>query len=122
MPPTPLDGPSIDLTLIVNPWQAIVAVVIVFALFMWPSIQARQSSRRVEQTLTRTNGGDHVKDQLNRIEAKLGRVELRQAATDARVEKHLTWSDGYVEETRTRLDQLEASQPPRPRRRLFRRR
>ncbi len=104
----PTDGihDVVDLTLIVNPWQAVVVVVVVFALFIWPSIQAQRSARRIETTLTTNNGGGHVKDQMDRIEKKL--------------DDHLTWSDGFVADIEQRL----AQQPPQPKRRRspFRRR
>ncbi|MFT3971689.1 MAG: hypothetical protein QM695_15795 [Micropruina sp.] len=119
----PQDGVHdyVDLTLIVNPWQAIVAVVIVFALFMWPSIQARQSARRIETTLTTNNGGGHVKDQMDRIEAELHSVAKTQKSTDKKLADHLAWSDGFVQDIGGRIKQLESDEPPR-RRGLFRRR
>lgn len=92
----PLDGVGdyVDITLIVNPWQAVVVTAAIFALLIWPGLSARQSSKRVEGTLTTNNGGSSVKDQLDRVEKSL---------TD-----HITWSEGYVAETAAKLSALEA--------------
>lgn len=115
-----MNPPTIDLTLIVNPWQALVAVVVVFALFVWPSISARQSVRRVEKTLTTTNSGSHVKDQLDRIEKAQRATTKAQQATAKKLDEHLTWSDGFVRDIGERVDRLAAGQTKR--RFLFRRR
>ena len=90
----PLEGVSdyVDITLIVNPWQAIVATVAIFALLIWPGLSARQSSKRVEGTLTTNNGGSTVKDQLDRLEKGLS--------------EHVEWSENYVKETSDRLDAI----------------
>lgn len=40
------------------------------------------TANTLEATLTTTNGGSHVKDQLNRIEAKVGDVDSRVTALE----------------------------------------
>lgn len=66
---------QIDLTAVVNPWQALVVLALIFALVIWPSIAAWVQAKRsasavhdVKQTLTTNNGGSHIKDALDRIE------------------------------------------------------
>lgn len=97
----PLDGLNdyIDITAIVNPWQALVVCLLVFALLIWPQLSARQTVRRIETTLTTNNGGSTVKDQMDRLEKKLG--------------EHIEWSEGYVKDTSERLDALEESRERR---------
>ncbi len=106
----PLEGVHdyVDLSLIVNPWQAIVACVALFALLIWPQLSARQTVKRVERTLTTNNGGSTVKDQMDRI-------ERTQAEHAAKLSGHVEWSEGYVKDTAERLECLEK------RRGLFRR-
>ncbi|MFT4225300.1 hypothetical protein [Micropruina sp.] len=120
----PQDGVHdyVDLTLIVNPWQAIVALAVVFALLIWPQLSARSSVRRVEKTLTTNNGGSHIKDQMDRIEAEVHGIAKAQKATDKKLADHLTWSDGFVQDVDRRVEQLESGEPSRRRRFLFRRR
>jgi len=67
---TPLEGfgDYVDVSLIVNPWQAIVLCVLIFAVLIWPQMSARATAKRVEKTLTTNNSGSTVKDQLDRIE------------------------------------------------------
>lgn len=107
MSPLPLDGINdyVDISAVVNPWQAAVVIVLIFALLIWPSLSARQSAKRIEKSITENNGGASVKDYLDRLEAKL--------------DQHLEWSDSYVREQDDRLKALEDA---RPKRRLFRRR
>lgn len=96
----PLEGVHdyVDLSLIVNPWQAVVAVAVIFALLVWPQLSARQITKRVEKTLTQNNGGGSVKDQMDRIE----KVQTEQAE---KFDKHIIWSEGIAD----RVDALEAS-------------
>lgn len=99
----PMDGLNdyIDVTAVVNPWQAAIVIALIFAVLIWPSLSARQSTKRIEKSLTENNGGASVKDYLDRLEAKL--------------DQHLAWSDTYVQEQDERLKRLEG-------RRWFRRR
>lgn len=98
----PLEGVGdyVDLTLIVNPWQAIVATVAIFAILIWPQLSARQSVRRVEKSLTQNNGGSTIKDQLDRL-------EKAQADQGKKLTEHTAWSEGYVREQDERLRKLE---------------
>lgn len=66
---------QIDLSAIVNPWQAIVLVVFLLCAMVVPQVgawvQARRSAsavNEVKKTLTTNNGGSHIKDALDRIE------------------------------------------------------
>ena len=101
----------VDLTLIVNPWQAIVACVVIFAVLIWPQMSARQTIKKVEKTLTTNNGGSTVKDQMDRIEKV-------QAEQGAKLDDHVKWSEDYVRDTGDRLTKLET---PKKRRLLSRR-
>lgn len=63
------------ITLVTNWPQAIVAVVLILALIVWPGVmawlQARRSAltvNKVHENLTTNNGGSHTKDALDRIE------------------------------------------------------
>ena len=64
----------------------------------------------IKKTLTTTNGGSHIKDQLNRIEE----VQLEQAklmaADSQKLLDHLVWSEAYVRETKELLDALPCEQ------------
>lgn len=88
--------PLLDVT---NPWQAMVAVALVFALLIWPQMSARQTMRKVEKTLTQNNGGASVVDRFDRIDKKL--------------DEHMAWSDAYVREQNERITALEARAQPR---------
>lgn len=97
----PLEGISdyVDLNAVVNPWQALVVVVLIFAVLIWPSLSARQSVRRVEQTLTKNNGGSTLKDAMDRI-------ERTQAEHGKKLDDHVEWSADYVKDTEALLDGL----------------
>ena len=60
----------------------------------------------IKKTLTTSNGGSHIKDQLDRIE----KVQLEQAklmaADSQQLLDHLRWSEAYVKETKERLEGL----------------
>lgn len=60
----------------------------------------------IKKTLTTSNGGSHIKDQLDRIE----HVQLEQAklmaADSQKLLDHLIWSEGYVKETKKLLEAL----------------
>lgn len=98
----PLEGVHdfVDISLIVNPWQAIVVCVVIFAVAIWPSMSARASVKRVEKTLTTNNGGSTTKDQMDRIEKTL-------ADHGGKLDSHITWSAGHVAKVDERLDKLE---------------
>lgn len=89
----------VDVQLIVNPWQALVLCVLIFAVMIWPSLSARSTAKEIKKTLTTTNGGSTVKDAMNRIEAE-------QAAQAKRLDDHMEWSAGYVKETTEAFDGL----------------
>ena len=98
----PLEGVGdlVDITLVQNPWQAIVVVVIVFALLIWQARSASQSAKRVERTLTTNNGGSTVKDANDRIERTLEQI------TET-LNSHIKWSEEYVKEAAERVEALE---------------
>ena len=109
MPPLETLGDYVDLNLIVNPWQAMVATVLIFALLIWPSMSARQTSKKIEKTLTQNNGGSSVKDALDEI-------KRTQAEHGKKLAEHIDWSEGYVAEMGERVGRLEEA---KPKRRLF---
>lgn len=102
----PLEGLNdyVDLNVIVNPWQALVVMVLIFAVMIWPGISASQTTRRIEHTLTTNNGGSTIKDAVDRIE----RV---QAEHGKKLDDHVEWSAGYVKENEARLDGLACQTP-----------
>lgn len=71
--------PDTETITLVTSWeQALVAVVLIVAVLVWPGIAAWLQARRsavtvdkVHQNLTTNNGGSHTKDQLDRIEGTL---------------------------------------------------
>lgn len=67
----------VNIAQIINWPQAIVAIVLILVLLVWPGImawiQAKRSAvavNKVHETMTNPNGGDSVKDALNRIEQR----------------------------------------------------
>lgn len=93
---------QIDLAAVVNPWQAIVVVALIFALIILPSIAAWVQGKRsaaevhdVKTTLQENNGGGSVRDSLDRIES--AQVEQSEVLTtpSRRVEtlerRHRRW-------------------------------
>lgn len=60
----------------------------------------------IKKTLTTNNGGSHIKDQLDRIEKVQARQAELMAADSQKLADHITWSEGYVRETKELLDQL----------------
>lgn len=82
----------VDITAIINPWQALVVCVFFLAVIVWPGIQSILTNRKVKEvqkTLTTNNGGSTVKDQNDRIEKKL--------------DDHLEWSENFVRNVDERL-------------------
>lgn len=73
----------------------------------WQSAQTRRAAKRTEATLTTNNGGSHVKDALDRMEAAQARTELsvHELREDFRDHK----ADARKDEQRTdaRLSALE---------------
>lgn len=101
---------DIDITLVTNPWQALVLVVLILAFVVWPGIaawiQARRSASAVHEvktTLQENNGGGSVRDALDRIEAA-------QASQGV-----------LLEDLTGRVTTLERATQPRPRRLPWRR-
>lgn len=73
-------------------WMQVAVVVAVLAYLAFKawldSGRTKDTNEKVnalESTLTTTNGGSHVKDQLNRIETKVGDVETKVDGVDSRV-------------------------------------
>ncbi|MCV2395911.1 hypothetical protein OEB99_16470 [Actinotalea sp. M2MS4P-6] len=81
--------PPVDITIVTSWPQAVVATVIVFALLVWPGIAAWLTSRRTNRVLTTNNGGSHVKDQLDRIEADTKDNSVAIATLAGRFDEHL---------------------------------
>lgn len=72
-------------------WMQVVVVVAVLAYLAFKawldSGRTKQTNEKVtamERTLTTTNGGSHVKDQLNRIEASVGELGGRVTVLEER--------------------------------------
>ena len=64
----------------------------------------------IKKTLTTSNGGSHIKDQLDRIEkVQLDQAKL-MAADSQKLVDHLIWSEGYVKETKEQLERLPCEQ------------
>lgn len=112
----PLEGVGdyVDITLIVNPWQAIVACVVIFAVLIWPQLSARNAAKDIKKTLTENNGGSSVKDALDeikRVQAKQGAAQVKmqkaQAVQGRKLDEHIEWSETYVKDTGDRLAALE---------------
>lgn len=68
---------QIDLSAVVNPWQALVLVVLILCIMVVPQVgawvQARRSAAAVHEvrtTLQQANGGGSVRDSLDRIERR----------------------------------------------------
>lgn len=101
---------SIDLDAIVNPWQAIVVVVLIFAVLVLPNVaawrnsrEAKHAARRAADTMeheAKPNSGGSMRDALDRIEANqvqhgtvlldlVGRVETLERAAEKR--HRLSW-------------------------------
>jgi hypothetical protein len=116
-----MDGSPVDLEVIVSWPQAVVAVVVVLALLVWPGVsswmtarQARDSARAAHAAIeheARPNSGSSMKDSLNRLEA--GQREQGQTLTAV--------ADAVADQGR-RLDVLERAADKRGGRLTWRRR
>ncbi|KON72610.1 hypothetical protein M768_13970 [Cellulosimicrobium cellulans F16] len=93
--------------------QAVVAVVVIFALVMWPNIvtmiTSRRTARRLENVEAKTevaahevrpNSGGSMADAVNRIEAG-------QKRTESKLDQHLTEASEHNARVDARLDRLE---------------
>lgn len=96
-------------------WVQIAALLIIVSggiTFKWLgtiSSKAKDTSDVVDEikkTLTTTNGGSHIKDQLNRIEEIQRKQAEMMAADSQKLTDHIDWSTSYVQETKQMLDQL----------------
>lgn len=114
---TPLET-AID-PLAFDSWVQIAALLIIISggiTWKWLStFGAKQKETgdtvdEIKKTLTTTNDGSHIKDQLNRIEE----VQLEQAklmaADSQKLIDHIAWSKNYVHETKEILDALPCEQ------------
>lgn len=109
-------GDFVDINSVVNPWQAIVVAVLIFALLIWPSMSAQRSVKRVEKTLTQNNGGSSVKDALDELKAvqrkqgvRQAKIQRAQTAQTKKLDEHIDWSEQYVKDTGDRLTALEGA-------------
>ncbi len=96
-------------------WVQIVALLILTAggvTWKWLSnMKDKQDDtvnivEEIRKTLTTNNGGTHIKDQLDRIEAVQAQQAALLAADSQKLTDHLAWTDGYVRDTTRRLDSL----------------
>ena len=114
---TPLET-AID-PLAFDSWVQIAALMLIISggvTWKWLSIVGAKQNEtgdtvdEIKKTLTTTNGGSHIKDQLNRIEE----IQLEQAklmaADSQKLLDHLIWSEGYVRETKELLEALPCEQ------------
>ena len=88
----------IDVSAVVNGWQALVVCVFLVAVLVWPGVQSVLTNKKIKEvkkTLTTNNGGSTVKDQNDRIEKKL--------------DDHLEWSENFVRTVDERLLVIERS-------------
>lgn len=75
---TPTEQPPlIDINLVANPWQAMVVIALIFATMVWPSLSASISSKRIERSITKNNGGNSVVDRFDKLDAKLTAMDKR---------------------------------------------
>lgn len=100
-------------------WVQIAALLIIVSggiTFKWLgtiSSKAKDTSDVVDEikkTLTTTNGGSHIKDQLNRIEEIQHKQAEMMAADSQKLLDHIDWSTTYAQETKAMLDQLPCQQ------------
>ena len=100
-------------------WEQITALLIIVTggiVWKWlSSMSSRQKATgetvdQIKSTLTTNNGRSHIKDQLDRIEETQRKQAELMAADSQKLTDHMTWSEGYVKETKTILDQLPCQQ------------
>lgn len=91
--------------LVIESWpQAIVAVTLIGAFMVWPGVAAWLNTKKTQNStdvirkqLTETNGGSHVKDQLNSIVASLETMyEWKQGHTEWSNETMLEMAARFV--------------------------
>lgn len=80
-------------------------------------LQNRRQTRKVntvQRTLTENNGGDHVKDQLDRMEDHLERMDMRGdrqeralLSLENKFNRHLLWSNERNDHYNDRLSAVE---------------
>lgn len=93
-----------------------VAIIIANIIIVLQNRRQNNKVNKVSDTLTKNNGGDHVKDQLDRIEGKLkslddhDNVQMRLLSKlNGKFTAHLEWSEEMKTSVIRRLDDLEAS-------------
>ena len=106
-PPLEGLGDYVDITAVVNPWQAVVVVVLIFALLIYPSMSARGSAKRIEKSLTTNNGGSTTKDALDEIKTTLGAQNETMAEQGIKLDTHIEASDQRAADVAARLARLE---------------
>lgn len=72
------------------------AIIIALVFVYFQGFIQTKKIQKVDKTLTKNNGGSHVKDQLDRIERRQiaqdkALVEYREALNE-----HIEWSDSFV--------------------------
>ena len=100
-------------------WVQIAALlIIVTGGIIWKWLSAMNSRQKatgetvdqIKSTLTTNNGGNHIKDQLDRIEEIQRKQAEMMAADSQKLLDHMAWSESYVQDTKTILDQLPCQQ------------
>ena len=82
-----------ELVTVLDSWPEVVGLLILGLVFLgWQIVKntkatqvGNEATKRIEKTLTRNNGGSHVKDSLDRIEAGLAEVVQTVSAVDERL-------------------------------------
>lgn len=92
-----------------------IAIIIANVIILLQNRRQNVKVNKVADTLTETNGGEHVKDQLNRIENKMKTLENHDAVqmrllskVNNNLNQHITWSESMKNSVVGRLDKLEA--------------
>lgn len=106
---------DIDPSQIHDPWSALtaLAVLVVLALLVWTKRDAGTTRR----TLTRNNGGSHVRDSLDRIEER----QLEQGKDLAQAKAETSETKAVVADLVDRVSVLEGAAEKRGRHSMWRR-
>lgn len=100
-------GDYVDISAVVNPWQAVVIIVLIFAVLIWPSMSARASAKKIEKSLTTNNGGSTTKDALDSIKATLSDQNATMATQGEKLDTHIEAAAQRAADMAARLARLE---------------
>ena len=84
-----------------------VAIIIALAFVYYQGFIQTRKLQKVDKTLTKSNGGNHVKDQLDRIEK---RQIVQEKAIDAHhkaLDEHVAWSDSFVQDIDKKFNSID---------------